>query len=425
MNKMNNMNNKKNIRLFVGVFLLFIFSCFSTFLLGLASAKNSPEIFNKEIFAKALKAIEEKSLYSLTEDEIYQGALKGVLAVLEEKNFYGSKNFKDSSRSPENSDSFNVLLSPSTSKNMETEAAGEISGIGVVYRYDPQKGDTMPIVEKIVPGSGASKDGLKVGDLILKIDGVPIKKFKELIDISNKIRGPIGSKVKLAILRDGEIINKNVRRDKVVWNTVESIIISPKIAYIKIRDFNQKTYQQMLTILKDVKSKKINHVILDLRNNSDGMLDQGIKTLELFAKKDQVLFKIKRGHNQIEIIKSKETGIAEGLKMVILVNAQTASLGEVSAVVLKNISNAIIVGEKTFGKASIETVYDLANDYKIKFTIGNLYDSNDKTWQPEGITPDIAIADNANNEGLFDEQKNTDPLIKLAQKYLESSIQKQ
>lgn len=363
---------------------------------------HAAEKFNRTIFEKTIGVIKKEALFDLSDEEIYKGALKGVLKLLDEK----VKGDKKKGRQ------VNVLLSPKQMKELRIDLEGEISGIGAVLTYKPEEGHKYPIVLDTIEGGGAKSAGLTAGDQILSIDGKKISQFKNFSEMIYAIRGPVNTKIKLTILRDGDLLNKKIRRKKIILPAVSMKPLTEKKALIKITNFSKKTYHQLLGILKNIKKKKISSLIVDLRVNMGGDLKEGIKVMKLFAKKDEILLNVLKTDQKKEVIKANEDGPFTKFKMVVIIGKSTMSMGEAFASFLKNKKEVLLIGQTTYGKGTVETLYDLKNGHKAKFTVGKLLDGKGSEWNNKGVEPHIKIPNNGK------QKKDKDFELELARKYL-------
>jgi carboxyl-terminal processing protease len=340
--------------------------------------------FDRKVFEQTLKTIKEKSYYELSDDEIYKAALAGVLKHLEGKNRQGivQNGFERDA---------NILLPPREVHEMDNEVKGEVSGIGVAIQYDKKKGQVYPKLITVIEGGGAQDAGLAVGDQILKIDGIPVNKFKSFKEIVYRIRGKSGSKVSLSILRNGEALKKQVSRKKIHWAAVDLKERQKHYSHIKINFFNKKTVFALEKELKHMVKRGARSLILDLRENSGGLFEEGLKAIKLFAKKGDTVLIAKYNQDKNDIFKASKKGIATQFKVVVLVGGETKSMGEAFSLSLKKLAGATIIGERTFGKGTMETVLNLKNKHSVKFTIGRLFTSDDQTWDKVGVFPDVEV----------------------------------
>ncbi|MAE73780.1 MAG: hypothetical protein CL675_06770, partial [Bdellovibrionaceae bacterium] len=349
-------------------------------------------------FEKALSEIRSKAYYQLTDDEIYQAALTGVLDKIEQK----SKNENASLPIAK----ANVILPPKTINSLSNEIKGEISGIGVGIQYDKNKGQTYPVLIDIIKGGGAEKANLQVNDQVLKIDGRPISEFKSFEDIVYAIRGKAGSTLRLRLLRDGETFDRKVERKIIQWNAFEVSSSPNGTPIFRINYFNEKTVPAMKKAIHSLKSKK---VILDLRQSRGGLFKEGLDAIKLFAAKGTELLRIEHKDGKIETHTAQSDGPAKDLNVALLVGGETKSMGEAFAAAIANLRQAKLIGAPTFGKGTVETMMTLDNHYSVKFTVSKLYDAQGKTWDRVGLTPSIQLPQ---TEGSPSE---TDPHIQLAQ----------
>jgi carboxyl-terminal processing protease len=357
--------------------------------------------FTEEIFKDAVSKIKKESYYSLSDDEIYQAAIAGVLQHLEEKN-----------KATKKEDSFNeegnVLLPPKSSNEMQKELKGEVSGIGIGIKYDKKEGHIYPIVIDVIDNAGAKAAGIESGDQIIKIDGVSVTKFKSFREIVYGLRGKAGSTVKLGILRNGELLKKTVKRKTINWDAVAIKEKTKQHAVLKINYFNDKTVDSIKRELKSLKREGIRSLVIDLRDNSGGSFHEGLKALKLFTKKGETLLIAKYGNGKEEKFESSEDGIAKDFKSIILTSRKTKSMGEAFASAMSLLNGAKVIGEKTFGKGTVEMVTDLDNKFSMKFTIGRLFTKDHHTWDQAGVIPSVEVL------ASLDDPEQKDSSLELA-----------
>ncbi|MBT3981730.1 MAG: PDZ domain-containing protein [Bacteriovoracaceae bacterium] len=371
-----------------------------TLLIGNVYSKS----IDKSLFEKTVTTIKSTNYHNLSDKEIYEAALKGVLKHIESKNKVDKKlmSFRGDA---------NILLPPRNANELKSEIAGEISGIGVVMEFEKDKGQKYPLIKKVLTQGGAKKAGLKKGDQILKIEGASTSKENSFRDIVYKIRGKTNTNVKLTILRDESIFVKRIKRKKINWEAAELESIEGNLAHIRLSYFNKKTAGKLEDILKKLKSKNVKSLVIDLRGNQGGIFDEGVKAAKLFAKKGQTVLTAKYSKAKVEKLKADRDGIGLGFNIALIIGRDTKSMGEAIAMALKSFGNSTIIGEKSYGKATMETLLELDSGHTVKYTVGKLFDANGQTWDISGITPDIVIP-NQNGESGFDYQLN------LAKKYL-------
>lgn len=338
--------------------------------------------FSKNDFENAMNLIKSESVHKFTDDELYKAALSGILEhINSEQTNKKSKPFFIKA---------NSLLNSKKLHSLKEDLNGEVSGVGVGIRFDPEKGDTYPVVIKVYDGGGAKLAGIAKGDQILKINNEPTTRASSFENIVYRIRGPVGSSVKLSLLREGEVLTKNVKRKKISFETTSFKVLSKGTGYLKIDFFNKKTPEEVRDKLKIAKNKMLKNMIIDLRGNSGGALAEGKETLKLFFEKGAVLFKTQVG-DKVEQVTASQNGPGSDFKFAVLVSSVTRSMAEAFAYSLKGQKSAVLIGEKTFGKASIENLFELGNGYSAKISIGKLMGADGKSWQNSGVAPNIVV----------------------------------
>ena len=347
-------------------------------LLIFVTYSQAQEEFSKKEFEKVIKTIKQTSLHKLTDSEIYEGAIRGVLQKLEEKNQDVTKN------------QINTLLIPEKKSFINNELSGEMVGIGAVLKFDKNKGDRYPVVTEVLDG-GARDAGVKPGDEIIKVDDYSVAHAQQLNDVIYKIRGKEGSKVKLSIVRNGDLIIKDIKRKKIIFKNVDLTFPRPQLGMLRIKYFNKKTYDETKEALLKMKENHPNSCMVDLRSNAGGALQEGVKTLELFAHKGDMLFRVEKNNGKYETIKATQDGIDINCKWAVLVDGDTGSFAEVFSNALRTLKQATVIGNPTLGKTSVESIMDLDNGYAVKYTIGRIHGPEGQKWGTSGISPDIFI----------------------------------
>ena len=322
-----------------------------------------------ELLEYAIQRIKLSYVEEIENKEIFEGALKGLLSSLDPHSAY---------------------LTEKEFKEMEIQTKGEFGGLGIVVTKD---GSFIKVVSPI-DDTPAAKAGVMAGDYISEIDGKNTFDMS-LTDAVELMRGKIGERIKIVVLRRGEKkpLEFSLRREKIKIDSVKSEIIANDILYIRISNFTGNTYKDTVTAINKHKKDKINGIVLDLRNNPGGLLDQSIKVSGIFLGGDKTVVSIK-GKNKDFVEEYKTNGgkpLISDVPIVVLVNDGSASASEIVAGALQDYKIAVIMGEKTFGKASVQQIFPLYNGGAIKLTIARYYTPLGRSIQLNGIEPDIIV----------------------------------
>jgi carboxyl-terminal processing protease len=338
--------------------------------------------------------------WNLLKDEYYgdlpdpqkmsRAAIRGVLETLDDKN--------------------TGLIEPNISKIINEDASGEFEGIGATIRINP---DNQLEIVRPFAGQPADKAGVKVGDVVIAVDGNSIAGFS-VYEAVAVIRGPAGTTVTLTILRAGEAqpLEISVTRAKITIPIVQSKMLDGDIAYVSLFDFSSPASGQLESELKTLLAKKPKGLILDLRDNPGGYLQQAINVSDLFLDSGVVASeKDKNGNGQT--FRSGPNGIAQDIPLVVLVNGGSASASEIVAGALQDRGRAKLIGETTFGKGSVQLPHTLSDGSELRVTIAHWFTPNGRQIQGTGLTPDIVVPLTAD-----DVQANRDPQLDRAVQFL-------
>ncbi len=283
-------------------------------------------------------------------------------------------------------DEHSEFLNAKETKALDTTLQNKYIGIGCVIK----KENTNIVIDKVYEKS-SSYGKLKKGDILIKIDGQEVKKMS-LNDISLLMSGKENTKVKITIKRNKEEKTYTLKRTKIETQTVTSKIKN-NIGILKIDSFTEKTAKQFKKELKSLEDKNVKGLIIDLRDNLGGYISSAGDIASCFLKKGQIIYQLEKKGIRSEV--KDTTKEHKNIKVVVLVNKNTASSAEVLASALQEQYNAKIVGEKTYGKGSIQKVYTLSNGSSYKYTIENWKTSKGKVVDKKGITPDMIIKQDA------------------------------
>ncbi len=326
----------------------------------------------EESFKMAMDKILQKYVdKGLTKEDLYRAATAGMLETL-------------------NSDehSWNTLLSPRELQEIQNDLSGQVSGIGIELKFDDTTGYGQ--ILSVIPNSPSSKAGIQRDDQILSVNGQRYK-GKQFKDIVAAIRGKIGEKVSLKILRDDKIISLNIKREVVPWTPVELSKVNGSTQLLTIGYFTGDTPKLVEEKITAINNNSVKNLIIDLRNNSGGSFEKAVQTTELFVPEGKVIVSTKDREEKIRSFTSKRSLLRKDIKVIMLTNNQTSSGAELFTGALKDILGAKIVGEKTLGKWNAQMIETLPNGYAIKFTTQGFQSPNGHSYQHIGLKPDVEV----------------------------------
>lgn len=330
--------------------------------------------FEKDIYflLHTIEYVKNNYPFEVNEEDLINNAVKGILQGLDPYSNYYTKE---------------------EAKKLLTTITGSYVGIGV---YIGQKDGYIEVIS-VIKNSPAEKVGLKAGDLIVSIDGMDIKDIG-VEEASSLIKGPEGSTVNIGILREGKSkpIYFTVTRSKIIFNPIEYEILEDNIAYIKVHEFSQYTTKNLREALERLDKKEIKKLIIDLRNNPGGLLNEAISMSRLFVPDGPILH-IRQKNKPLRTYYS--TLKNPKYDLVVLVNEKTASASEIFAGAVKDRRAGVLVGTKTYGKGIIQSMYPFGDGSFIKMTTAEYLTPNKTSIHNTGIEPDI-IVENKNGEDL-------------------------
>ena len=377
---------KNNFNLFFIIFLSLFFS-------NLSFSANEESIYDKiDLFSEVLDKINNEYVEEIDHSEAMDAAINGVLQSL---------------------DSYSAYMSPEIFKEMLTETSGEFGGLGI------EVGMEFGVVKVISPidNTPAEEAGVKAGDYIVKINDIQVQ-GKTLTEAVELMRGPVGSTIKITVRRRGvkKAIIFNITREIIKIESVKSKIIEDTVGYIRLTSFNENSADQIKEKIKELKqNKKIEKYILDLRNNPGGLLSQAIKISDFFLNNGEIVSTKSRKKKENRKWFAHKGDIIDGETLIVLINYGSASAAEIVAGALKDHKRAILIGEKSFGKGSVQSVIPLNNKGAIRLTISKYYLPSGKSISEVGITPDIEIAESSED---FRMNTKTDNQLDFAIKLL-------
>ena len=372
-------------------FLLLIF--FSFFYINKTVISAEIDIYKKiDLFGEVLEKINKEYVDEFNQSESMDSAINGLLQSL---------------------DPYSSYMSPKIFDEMQTETSGEFGGLGIEVSME------AGVVKVISPidDTPASRAGLKAGDYIVKINDVQVqgKSLSEAVDL---MRGPVGSGIELTVRRRGErkALTFNIIREVIQVQSVKSEIIDENIGYIRLTSFNDNSSDQIEKQIKKLKKdKNLNSFILDLRNNPGGLLSQAIKISDFFLENGEIVSTKSRKKSENRKWFAKKGDITDGKTLLVLINYGSASASEIVAGALKDHKRAIIIGENSFGKGSVQSIIPLKNRGAIRLTVAKYYLPSGKSISEVGVRPDIEV----NEEGDdFRIKTDTDNQLNYAIKLL-------
>tara|TARA_B100000683_G_scaffold49675_1_gene47037 strand:+ start:1 stop:897 length:897 start_codon:yes stop_codon:yes gene_type:complete len=287
---------------------------------------------------------------------------------------------------------------------MQTETSGEFGGLGIEVSME------AGVVKVISPidDTPASKAGLKAGDYIVKINDTQVqgKSLSEAVDL---MRGPVGSSIELTVRRRGEkkALTFNITREIIEIQSVKSELLEENIGYIRLTSFNENSSDQIEKQIKKLKkNKNLNSFILDLRNNPGGLLNQAIRISDFFLENGEIVSTKSRKKSDNRKWFAKKGDITDGKTLLVLINYGSASASEIVAGALKDHKRAIVVGENSYGKGSVQSIIPLKNRGAIRLTVAKYYLPSGKSISEVGVRPDIEVNEEGDNFKIRTETDN-------------------
>jgi len=351
----------------------------------LSSASSSEvDIYKKiDLFGEVLEKINREYIDEINQSESMDSAINGLLQSL---------------------DPYSSYMSPEILEEMQTETSGEFGGLGIEVSME------AGVVKVISPidDTPASKAGLKAGDYIVKINDTQVqgKSLSEAVDL---MRGPVGSSIELTVRRRGEkkALTFNITREIIEIQSVKSELLEENIGYIRLTSFNENSSDQIEKQIKKLKkNKNLNSFILDLRNNPGGLLNQAIRISDFFLENGEIVSTKSRKKSDNRKWFAKKGDITDGKTLLVLINYGSASASEIVAGALKDHKRAIVVGENSYGKGSVQSIIPLKNRGAIRLTVAKYYLPSGKSISEVGVRPDIEVNEEGDNFKIRTETDN-------------------
>ncbi len=349
---------------FIVIFLSFLCLTVPTW----AGQKPTKNLYQRlETLTNVLRLVREGYVEEVHDDELIDGAIRGLLATL---------------------DPHSVYLSPDLYRELKVDTEGKFGGVGLEITV---KNGILTVVTPI-EGTPAQKAGIREGDRILRVDGISTKELG-MNESIRKMRGPRGSKVSLTIVHAGmkEATEVTLIRQTIRIQSVRTEMPEEGYGYVRVSSFQNGTSEELTKALNGLNKKSkagLKGLILDLRNNPGGLLDEAVTMADLFLKKGIIVTTQSRSH-EVDKREATDDGTEPQYPIVVLVNGGSASAAEIVAGALQDHKRALLLGTQTFGKGSVQTIFDLGEGAALKLTVAKYYTPSGRSIQAKGITPDI------------------------------------
>ena len=344
------------------------------FVSRMSFAANDQSIYDKiDLFGEVLDKINNEYVDEVNQSDAMEAAINGVLQSL---------------------DPYSAYMSPESFIEMETETSGKFGGLGI------EVGMEFGVVKVITPmdGSPAEREGVKAGDYIVKINETQVQ-GKTLLEAVELMRGPVGSSLEITVRRKGvkKALVFKIVREIIEVKSVKSKIIDENVGYIRLTSFNENSSKQIKDKIKNFKRNKINKYVLDLRNNPGGLLSQAVKISDFFLNNGEIVSTKSRKSSENRKYFAKKGDIINGETLIVLINYGSASASEIVAGALKEHKRAIVIGENSYGKGSVQSIIPLKNKGAIRLTISKYYLPSGKSISGTGIVPDIEVLESSDD----------------------------
>src|SRR5947208_16639642 len=337
---------------------------------GAASSANTAETYKQlDLFGDVFELVRADYVDDVSDETLIEGAINGMLTALDpHSNYLNTKNFND----------------------MKVQTRGEFGGLGIEVSME----NGLVKVVSPIDDTPAARAGLKPGDLITHLDGEPVQGMT-LPEAVEKMRGPVSSEIKLTIRREGrDPFDVKLIRATIKIQSVRSHLEGDNIGYIRVTTFNEQTDTGLNNAMKNLKQQagnKLVGVILDLRNNPGGLLDQAVAVSDAFLEKGEIVSTRGRRGEDAQRYNARAGDIAGGLPVVVLINGGSASASEIVAGALQDHHRAILLGTRSFGKGSVQTIIPLPGHGAMRLTTARYYTPSGRSIQAKGIDPDIVV----------------------------------
>ena len=374
---------------------IFLALSFVFFIQSNVHSNPSDKLYEKlDLFSDVLGTLKKEYVDDVEQSEVIDSAINGMLQSL---------------------DPYSAYMSPDSFKNMNSDTKGEFGGLGIEITME------AGLVKIITPieGTPADKAGVEAGDYIVKIDNKQVKGMS-LLDAVKLMRGKIGTEITIAVRRadvEDELIFK-ITRGLIKIREV-SAEVKNNVGYIRLRAFNEQSHAQLTKKLSALPNNKLSGYILDLRNNPGGLLSQAIKITGTFLDGGEVVSTRGKDQRDIKIFNAKKGDMINKKPLIVLINKGSASASEIVSGALKDHKRAIILGEKSFGKGSVQSIIPLKNGGGLRLTTAKYYLPSGESIHEKGVEPDITVK--RENKEKFKINTETDNQLEYAINLLKAS----
>jgi len=352
-------------------------------------SQNVDKLYEKiDLFSEVLEKIQDEYIDEIDQADVMDSAINGALQSL---------------------DPYSAYMNEKIFEESQTETSGKFGGLGIEVSMEAG----VVIVIAPIDDTPASKAGIKAGDFIVRINGEQVQ-GKTLMEAVNLMRGPVGTSIEITIRRKGLKKAKifNITREVIQIRSVVSKLVDNKVGYLRLRAFNENSSDQLKKEISTLeKNKKLVGYILDLRNNPGGLLTQAIKISDFFLENGEIVSTRGRKSRENRKFFAKKGDRINGKPLIVLINNGSASAAEIVAGALQDQKRAVLLGEKTYGKGSVQSIIPLKNKGAIRLTVSKYYLPSGKSISEIGVEPDIKIQEEGEE---FSINTNTDNQLNYA-----------
>lgn len=351
-----------------------------------ASAVGDDTMKHLDTFARVLHYVQTTYVEARDPKVLVYGAVQGMLDTL---------------------DPHTVFMPPDVYREMKIDTTGEFQGLGVVIEQNEDTGELVVVTP--LEESPAARAGVRRGDVVVRVDDTPAEGLT-IAAVTQLLRGPVGTTVTLVVRRDEDRGPRDIpfklTREKVRMTSVDGRVLGRQVGYVRVRSFQDRTVAQLKGTIERLEAsiqRELSGLVVDLRDNPGGLFDQGVRMADLFIDKGDIVVTKGRNPNHEDVERAHAAGTRKNLPLSVLINGGTASAAEIVAGALQDHKRAVIVGERSYGKGSVQNIIDLDDGAGLKLTVAHYYTPARRDIHKVGIMPDVPVP--AVNPKPGDEQK--------------------